>query len=404
MSRWSLHTWTRDGRSLRRAMPTLTVLAALLTTSAGVASGAAGAVERDVLGSGGLTQIELTSFEGDESVRPLTTSALRDAADVPGVRRVVADYTSALYAEEEGTYDLAGHTLTPGDELPFVDGEKGKARVAAEGLGPGDVVLPATAQGTGFASLLGRTVAFGYTKATSASSGTTAVIRLKVVALYDPSWQADGPDVAYLSEDTAALLAAARAGQEPETFRAREGARSAVVLVGHQRQVAAVTKSLQGDGFSAAPVSDRVRNLPGLFGVADLAMRIGVLVLAVGAVALGAVRAADSTRARVGQFAVLRILGSGRPELRRILLGEAVLSGGVAGLVGAVAGTGASVALAGPLSGLLGLPITRTDALPGPAWVAAALLLPAVGLAAGTLLGSREALRRDPYLTARAHA
>ncbi|MDV7218201.1 hypothetical protein R5A26_19835 [Streptomyces prunicolor] len=187
MSRWSLYTWRRDGRSLRRAVPTLAVLAALLTTSAGVAGGAAGAVERDVLGSGGLTQ------------------------------------------------------------------------------------------------------------------------------------------------NTAALLAAARAGRPSGDFPDREGAQSAVVVVEHQRQVAAVTKSLQNKGFSASAVSDRVRDLPGLFGAADLAMRLGVLVLALGALVLGAVRAGDSARARIGQFAILRILGAGRPELRRILLGEAMLSGGVAG-------------------------------------------------------------------------
>jgi putative ABC transport system permease protein len=398
MSRWSLYTWKRDGRSLRRALPTLTVLAALLTTSAGVAAGAAGAVERDVLGSGGLTQIELSSFEGDASVRPLTTSALREAVQVKGVRQVVADYSSVLYAEENGTYDLASHTLTPGDDLPVT---KGKVSVP---LGPDEVVLPAVAQGTDFAPLLGRSVAFGYTRATGAASGTSAVIKLKIVALYDPSWQADGPGAAYLSQDTAALLAAARAGQPAGAFQNREGAQSAVVVVEHQRQVAAVTKSLQNKGFSASAVSDRVRNLPGLFGAADLAMRIGVLVLALGALALGVVRAADSARARIGQFAVLRILGSGRPELRRILLGEAVLSGGVAGVLGAAVGTALSASLAGPLSDVLGLPITVMDALPGPAWAGAALLLPAAGLAVGTLFGSREALRRDPYLTARAHS
>ncbi|MFJ8546966.1 FtsX-like permease family protein [Streptomyces sp. NPDC093586] len=397
MSRWSLYTWKRDGRSLRRALPALTVLAALLTTSAGVAAGAAGALEREVLETGGLTQIELSSFEGDASVRPLTTSALRDAGDVPGVRQVVADYPSTLYAEDDGTYDLTSHTLTPGDALPVTRGE-----IPAK-LGPDEVVLPAVAQGTDLAPLLGRTVAFGFTKATGASSGTTAVIRLKAVALYDPGWQADGPGAAYLAEDTAALLAAARAGQEPDVFRDKEGAQSAVVVVGHQKQVAAVTGALQADGFSASPVSDRVRDLPGLFGAADLAMRAGVLVLALAAVGLGAVRAADSTRARLGQFAVLRILGTGRPELRRILLGEAVLSGGVAGVLGVAVGTGLSLALTGPLSGVLGLPITLTDALPGPAWTAAALLLPAAGLAAGTFLGSREVLRRDPYLTARAY-
>ncbi|MEV5534792.1 FtsX-like permease family protein [Streptomyces prunicolor] len=397
MSRWSLYTWWRDGRSLRRALPTLAVLAALLTTSAGVAGGAAGAVERDVLGSGGLTQIELSSFEGDASVRSLTSSALREAARVKGVRQVVADYSSVLYAEENGTYDLASHTLTPDDDLPVVEGE------FTAPLGPDEVVLPANAQGTDFTSLLGRSVAFGYTKATGGASGTSAVVKLKIVALYDPSWQADGPGVAYLSQDTAALLAAARAGRSAGDFRDREGAQSAVVVVEHQRQVAAVTKSLQNKGFSASAVSDRVRDLPGLFGAADLAMRLGVLVLALGALALGAVRAGDSARARIGQFAILRILGAGRPELRRILLGEAMLSGGVAGVVGVLVGTLLSASLAGPLSDVLGLPITVMDALPGPAWAAAALLLPAAGLAAGTLFGSREALRRDPYLTARAH-
>ncbi|MFI6943827.1 FtsX-like permease family protein [Streptomyces sp. NPDC050418] len=398
MSRWSLVTWKRDGRSLRRALPTLTVLAALLTTSAGVAAGAAGAVERDVLGSGGLTQIELSSFEGEASVRPLTTSALREAAHLPGVRRVAADYPSTLYAADDGTYDLTSRTLTPGDDLPVV-----KGRLPAE-LGPGEVALPATAQGTDFTPFLGRTMDFGYTKATGAGSGTTDVIALEITALYDPSWQADGPGTAYLAEDTAALLAAARAGQEPEDFRDKEGAQSAVVVVGHQKEVARVTTALQAEGFSAAPVADRVRHLPGLFGAADLAMRAGVFVLALVAAGLGAVRAADSARVRLGQFAILRILGSGRSELRRILLGEAALSGGVAGAVGAVVGTGLSLALARPLSDVLGLRITLADSVPGAAWVLAVLTLPVVGLAAGTLLGSREVLRRDPYLTARAHS
>ncbi len=80
-----------------------------------------------------------------------------------------------------------------------------------------------------------------------------------------------------------------------------------------------------------------------------------------------------------------------------------MLSGAVAGVVGVGVGTVASAALAGPLSDVLGLPIAVTDALPGPTWAAAALLLPAAGLAAGTLFGSREVLCRDPYLTARAH-
>ncbi|MER5974447.1 FtsX-like permease family protein [Streptomyces sp. NPDC002055] len=398
MSRWSLYTWKRDSRSLRRALPTLTVLAALLTTSAGVAAGATETIERDVLSSGGLTQIELSAFEGESSVRPLTTSALHDAARIAGVKKVVADFSSTLYAEDEGTYDLASHTLSPGADLPVVKGK------IPPRLGKNQVILPASAQGTDFTSSLGRSVTFGYTRATGAESGTTALMKLEIVALYDPSWQVDGPGVAYLSEETAAHLAAARAGQKPAVFRAKDGAQSATVVVSHQKQVSGATKALQDDGFSASPVSDRVRQLPGLFGAADIAMRMGVVALALAAIGLGGVRAADSARARLSQFATLRILGSGRPELRRILLGEAVLTGAVAGLVGVLIGTGLSAVLAAPLSDMLGLPISVTDALPGPGWAAATLLLPVIGLALGTLLGSREALRRDPYLTARAHS
>ncbi|MFF3766207.1 ABC transporter permease [Streptomyces sp. NPDC001922] len=398
MSRWSLYTWRRDGRSLRRALPTLTLLATLLTATAGVAAGATETIERDILRSGGLTQIELSSFEGESSVRPLTTSALKDATKVSGVSEVVADYSSTLYAEEEGTYDLSSHTLSPGTDLPVVEG-----KIPSQ-LGRNQVVLPAHAQGTDFTSSLGQSVTFGYTKATGADSGSTALMKLEIVALYDPSWQVDGPGVAYVSEETAARLAAARAGQQLELFRAKDGAQSATVVVSHQKQVPGATKALQAAGFSASPVSDRVRQLPGLFGAADMAMRTGVVVLALAAIGLGAVRAGDSARSRLSQFAVLRILGSGRPELRRILLGEAVLTGTVAGLVGVLVGTGLSAATAAPLSDVLGLPISVTDALPGPAWAAAALLLPVLGLAVGTLLGSREALRRDPYLTARAHS
>ncbi|MDG4864878.1 ABC transporter, partial [Streptomyces sp. T-3] len=319
--RWSWYTWRRDNRSLRRALPTLTVLSALLAASAGVAAGATGAIERDVLASGGLTQIELSSFEGESSVRPLTTDALADAARLPGVTGVVPDYPATLYAEDDGTYDLSGHTLAPDSDIPVVKGK------LPERLADGQVVLPAKAQGTDFASYLGKRTTFGYTKATGRDSGGTERIELEAVALYDPSWQVDGRDVAYMSEGTAALLAAARAGQPVGEFRAKEGAQSAVVAVAHQSKVAGVAKKLQDDGFSASPVADRVRQLPGLFGAADLMVRVAVVLLALAAVGLGVVRASDSMRARLSQFAVLRVLGSSRSGLRQVLLGEALLSG-----------------------------------------------------------------------------
>lgn len=396
MKGWALLSWRRDERSLRGALVAMTVPAFLLVLAAGVASGAAQAIDTQVLGSGGLTRIELSSFEGEDSVRPLTTEALREAAGVPGVTGVVADYPATLYAEREGTYDLGSHTLPAGGEVPVVAGRLPGV------LGARQVVLPAEAQGTDFRAVLGKTVPFGYTRATGAGTGTSEVMRLEVVALYDPAWQVDGVGGAYLAEGTAAELAAARAGKPVGEFRARDGAAGAVVSVGHQRQVAEVTRALQEAGFAASPVSDRVRQLPGLFGVADLGMRAGVGVLGLSAFVLGWVRARESARARLESFAVLRVLGSGRSDLRRLLLGEAALTGVVAGGIGLVLGSGLSVALAGPLSGVLGLPIGLTDALPGAGWALAAVGLPVVGLGAGVWAGGRAALRQDPYVAARA--
>lgn len=396
MKGWALLSWRRDGRSLRGALVALTVPVSLLVLASGVAAGAAHAIDTQVLGAGGLTRIELSSFEGEDSVRPLTTTALREASEVPGVEDVVADYPATLYAEREGTYDLVSHTVPAGGELPVVAG-----RLPGE-LGARQVVLPAEAQGTDFRPALGRTVPFGYTRATGAGTGTSEVVRLEVVALYDPAWQVDGVGGAYLAEGTAAELAAARAGKPVGAFRAQDGAAGAVVAVGHQRQVAAVTQALQEAGFAASPVADRVRQLPGLFGVADLGMRAGVGGLGLTAFVLGWVRARESARARLESFAVLRVLGGGRSDLRRLLLGEAALTGLVAGGAGLALGSGLSVALAGPLSGVLGLPIGLTDALPGVGWALAALVLPVAGLGAGAWAGGRTALREDPYLAARA--
>ncbi|WKX71957.1 FtsX-like permease family protein [Streptomyces sp. XD-27] len=403
MWRWSWHTWRRAGLSLRGTAPLLAAMTALLALCAGTAAGAAAAVERDVLTTGGLTQIELASFEGSDSVRKLSTANLREAAKVPGVTRVSADYVSSIHtadsAEKAPTFLLQTHTLGLEDDLPMVKGELPRDRK----LKPGQVILPKTSQGVDYSAYVGRTLPAAYTKATGPDSGSSAEMNLKVVGVYDPSWQADGPDAAYLAEDTAAALAAARSMQPADKYKATEGAQSAIVAVTRQNQVREVTAALQKLDFSASPVSDRVRNLPGLFGAADLVARWAVVLLAAIAVAIGAVRAKDSVRSRLGQFAVLRVLGAGVRDLKGVLLGESLLTGAVAALTGAVAGVAGSALLSGQFSDLLGLPVSAADAVPGPGWLVLALLLPAAGLLAGTWLGARFALREDPYLVVRRH-
>ncbi|MEU2183519.1 FtsX-like permease family protein [Streptomyces thermolilacinus] len=401
---WSGLTWRRDSNSLRRALTTVTALSALLALSVGVTSGASTAVERDVLSSGGLTQIELaTTGSGSGaggSARPLTQDVLTEAAGIDGVTQVVPAYAASVYAATEtgGTYILGANSYVPGSTIPVVEGQ-----APGKQLADGQIIVPAKADGTDLGGFVGRTLTFSHTVGTGPNTGTTKDIALTVVAAYDPSWQPDGPGAAYVSPTTALRLAAARAAQTPTEFMSTEGAQSALVVTEHQRYVAPVTAALQKLGISASPVSDRIGNLPGLFGAVQWFTLVLAALLAVVSLLLGAARAMDSVRARLAQFAVLRVLGESMSSLRRLLISEAVRTGLAAGLLGLLAGAAVAAVLSGPLSEALGLTIRPWDTIPGPGWVLAVLVLPVLGLAVGALVGGRRALADDPYLTVRRH-
>lgn len=400
MWQWCWHTWRRGGASLRRTWPVLAFSVAIAALGAGVVSGATAAVERDVLSSGGLTQIDLASFQESASTLLLTRENLREAESVRHVRSVTADYVSSIHAGEdvEGAFVLPTHVLGPDDELPIVAG------TPPERLEPGEAVVPASADGEDLRRYVGQDLSIGYIRATGPNSGKDEGGSVRVVAAYDPSWQRDHPSTAYLAEATALEFAAARAGMTAAEYAESEGAASAVVVVDHKDNVRAAASELQRKGFAASPVVDRIQQLPGVLGGVQIFARALVGVLAVVALAMGFARARDSVRARLDQFGVLRILGAGVGDLRMLLLAEGLLTGVLAALVGTAVGALASVAAAPGVAALLGIPLSGADAIPAGGWLLACLLLPVASLAAGALLGGRVALRRDPYLVARAHS
>ncbi|WP_245755492.1 FtsX-like permease family protein [Actinopolyspora alba] len=214
----------------------------------------------------------------------------------------------------------------------------------------------------------------------------------------------DGPDTAYAAPKTAAMLAAAKAGMPPKRYRSTTGATSAVLSVTEQQYVPTVVEKLQRMGFSASPVADRVRNLPGVLGAADLGYQVGILVLLAVAVLTGLSNARSSIHSRLSELAVLRILGNSLGGLRRILLGEAMLTGVLAGVIGSAVGFSGALLLRGSLERLLGLEVSMTDMLPNPLWGLAVVLTPIIGLVIGALFGGGVALRRDPYLLARSQS
>ncbi|PRW63572.1 hypothetical protein [Actinopolyspora mortivallis] len=386
MRRWTWLPRLRPDSSVRRALGLLVTLTVLVSALTCVTSAARSALERDVLRSGGPARIDLSAIETGRAVHALDSENLEQVRGLEHVTNVTPDYISSVYTgsrdPEAPTFDLTTHSWRPSIRLPVVRGE------LPQPLRPGQVVLPARSGGVDFNRYVGRSLPVAYTQATGEHSGTATHTTFEVVATYAPGQRSDEPDTAYLAPETAAMLAAAKAGVPPEQYRSTTGARSAVVSVTDQQYVSTVTEKLEQMGFSASPVAERVRNLPGVLGAADLGHRIGVLVVLAVAVLTGLFH----TRSSLPHES-----GSGP---RRILLGEAMPTGLLLGLLGSAIGLGVAVLLRGPLERLLGLEVPLSGLLPSPLWATALVVAVLLGLTAGTLLGGRLALRREPRVPA----
>lgn len=392
---WASLTWRRGRAAGRGSVGAVTVVVAVLAALLCLTDGAGRAVSRDLLESGGLTQIDVASFDDRASVRPLTTDALEGIARVPRVEAVEPVHGATLYAAPDSGlpgFSLPARSWRPSLDVPIVEGE-------AERLDADEVVLPARAQGVDFQALVGEGIEVGYTVRTGPDEGTSASTSVQVAAVYDPSYQVDGVEVAYAPNDRVARWAAAREGLDVERFQRSVGADRAVVVAEDQAAVAPVTEALQGLGFAAVPVAERIRRLPG---VLRALAPLGTLVLAAAvglAGLLGASAVRQSVAARVRELAVLRVLGWRVGDVRRLLVAESTISGAVAGVTGTVAGVALALALTPALQALLGLPVSPGDVL-RPV-VLLVPLVPLVSVTAGALLAARRTLRVDPYLTAR---
>ncbi|GAB3560767.1 putative ABC transport system permease protein [Actinopolyspora lacussalsi] len=376
MWRWAGPERQRSNSSSRRALVLLAILTVLAGASASVSSGARSTIEREVLSSGGSTRIELSSIETGHSVRELNTENLDEARGLEHVAKIVPDHISTIYTgnsdPDAPTFDLTTHSWWPAARPSIVRGE------IPQPLEPGQLVLPSRGSGVDFNRYVGEELLAAYTRATGERSGTPEQTTFEVVATYDPDWQLDGPDVAYAAPETTAMLAAAKAGMPPERYRSTTGATSAVVSVAEEQYVSAVAERLQRMGFSASPVADRVRNLPGVLGAAEPGCQLGILVLVVLAVA------------------VLVGLSNTRSSVHNRLFGEVIRTGLLTGVLGSVVGFSGALLLRGPLEQLLGLKVSLTDMLPHPLWAVAVVLTPLIGLVLGALFGGRFAVRRAP--------
>ena len=345
-------------------------------------------------GSGVLTQIAVSPIDdGSGEVRALTTAARDRLAALPGVRAVTPDVSTGVYAGGEGTWSTTIHTVNPANLPPGVDPR------LATALREGEVIVPAAIGQTVLADSVGNELVIEFTRASGENEGELERATLRPVASYDPAWQGYGPNAILGSEGQVALLLAARAGVDVDTYLDKIGIAGVTVSVDSESGVTETAQRIRDLGFDARPHRDSLGELPGVLGLfpAIFGTVAVAVVLLLGLLVLTVVRGAVTRRA--SEFGLLRIRGWTVADVRTLI----VLDLGAGSLVGSVLGVATGTALglviaSGAANGVAASPggdVVSPELLfaLGALVAGPVLLSVAVGLAA-----SARALRRDPYL------
>jgi len=204
--------------------------------------------------------IQLQGLSGRDDVKPLTEGALKRAAELPGVAEI-EPVTQAGFDYKSDTVDgVLLYATTPRASFPPPIVAQTRAHVFP--LSRGEAVLPASSQGSDLRPLLGKTITVGVTRRIGPNEGTGASDRVTVVGLFDPSWQLDNPDAAYVDGHTVADWAAMRAGMSPRRFLTTVGYDSATVLANDSAHVGPVLHELQDQHFAASSFQQELEALP----------------------------------------------------------------------------------------------------------------------------------------------
>ncbi|MDQ3849409.1 MAG: ABC transporter permease [Actinomycetota bacterium] len=385
----------------RRMLPYLLLLVvgvgvvAATTGLAGTADRAARATaERDRAGR--VVDVQVDQATGSAQ---LTTATLARIRELPGVRQVLPSTSVALGVKTATIPGVLFTATTLTTSRPPMVVPRGPTRIPRVG----EALLPAVAQGADLSSLTGRSVAFEGQRATGVGEGTGQPYRLRVVGLYDPRYQVDGRDIAYLSRRDAERLAAAARGVSVARFRTSIGFDSAQVVTTGPQAVPRVLASVQALGLGATTLSQRYEELPTVLELARLLGQVlgGLLLLVI--VLAAASQTSLSIRSRWSEIGILRSVGFTRSDTVLAFSVEAI----VATAAGAVIGAGFSVPLGILLVRLIGADTARQahlhDAsLPAARWV---LLITAATIVAGclsALVAARRAASLDPATVLRA--
>lgn len=326
----------------------------------------------------------------------LTARSLKAVASLPGVADVEPVAQTSFDFETKTVPGVLLHATTP--RAAFLPPVVAQTRSQVFPLRAGEAVLPARSQGSDLRPLLGRTITVEITRGIRPGEGEGVDRRVKVVGLFDPSWQLDNPDAAYLDPRTVVSWAALRAGVSPGRFLSTYGYSSATVLATGSDQVPSLLQVLQGQGFAASSYQQELTALPAvleLVRVVGYALVVFLLILT----AFSSYQVMSAlARQRNREVGILKAVGFTDARVFGLISVEAL----VVALVAAVGGLVLSVGLATLGNALLRrLPDLRSYlsagvVLPHPSVIAAAILAVVAVIGLGALLPAWRAARLTP--------
>lgn len=387
-------------RSMWRRYLGLTVLlavaAAVCVTALGISDRADRAAHDRVQEGTANRSLTVDRLMERPDAKPLSSEAVRLLSALPGVAGVEPRAQVSFGYKDEQVPGVLLYATTPRPSLlpPLL----ATVRPQVFPLGPGEIALPKQSQGSDLTPLLGQRITVSTTRATSAGEGTGESDTLRVVALFDPSWQLDGPGAAYADPATVVRWAAAKAGVTEAEFTDSVGYDRITVLAGTAAGVPDVLHGIQAAGYAASSLQQELSALPG---VLSLIRTVGqVLLVVLGIVALvGAVVVTGAlSRQRAREIGILKALGFGNRSVLTMFVAETGLIGATGATLGALLGFAGAATAAAALRGKPELAPYLTDSLPlpDPARLLGVLLLTLAVTVLGAWVPARRAAQLSP--------
>ncbi|MGC0331067.1 putative ABC transport system permease protein [Streptomyces sp. SAI-170] len=384
------------GGSGSRSARLIAVAGAVCTAALGITARAQSATDSGVAESVANRSVTVDRPDGRPGTAPLTDRTEARLARLPGVAAVQhRAQVSFGVAAPSGEAALLYATTYRSALAPPVTAS---VRARLFPLRPGEIVAPATSQGLDLRKLLGRRIEIETIRYVRPGEGTGVTGHARLVGVYDPAWQLDGPDAAYAADSDVVTWAAERAGEPADRYPATVGYDQLTVVARTAADVPAVMRSVQDLGYPAVTLRQQLSALPDVLALIESAGRLLLGVL--GALAFaGAVTVTGAlARQRAQEIGILKAVGFRTRTVLTMLVVEMALAGAVAALLGTVLGAllgGAGAALLRGSADLAPYAGSRLP-LPSPGVFVSLLGLTVLVVAAGALLPARRAVRMAP--------